>query len=462
MTEPTLQQRFDDEMGQLLGPDFPSDIALAVSGGGDSMAMLLLAHNWTHRFGVRLWVVTIDHGLRAESAAEATMVAEECAALGWPHATLRWHWDGQGNLMDAARRARLSLIDRWRRGIEHVLMAHTMDDVAETFLMRLKRGSGVDGLSAMKAKQRVQPHLASKSDMAAADVTMTEAPPIPTRRVAGVPAYSSGFELLRPCLNMRRGELRHYLKTLHGRWVDDPTNEDDSYDRPRIRMLLSVLEAEGLGAPTVAPTAHRMARAQQALRARAAQVWRDIGVEPWVNNTPTGDIVFDGTGFAEVEEDTQLRLLAGALQYVASAGYRPRATALEALLDRVLSGGAGTLSGCEVRSEGNAIRVFREYFAVSGENIIINRATVWDKRWRIVSNEFNGLEVRALGDEGWQQIQNRPADAPPYHAARSLPSVWKGDTLVACEALGLGTAHSIRLRPMGNPHRYFDRFMLSH
>jgi tRNA(Ile)-lysidine synthase len=92
--------------------------------------------------GVGLWVVTVDHGLRPESAEEAAMVAAECAALGHPHATLRWRWDGQGNLQDAARRARLALIDRWRRGIEHVLMAHTPDDVAETFLMRLARDRG--------------------------------------------------------------------------------------------------------------------------------------------------------------------------------------------------------------------------------------------------------------------------------------------------------------------------------
>jgi tRNA(Ile)-lysidine synthase len=82
VTDAPLAQRFAEAMGQLLGPDFPSDLGLAVSGGGDSMAMLYLAHNWTREYGVRLWVVTVDHGLRAESAAEADLVAEECAALG--------------------------------------------------------------------------------------------------------------------------------------------------------------------------------------------------------------------------------------------------------------------------------------------------------------------------------------------------------------------------------------------
>ena len=91
----SLAERFAGQMGQLLGPDFPKDIALAVSGGGDSMAMLVLAHDWARVWGVGLWVVTVDHGLRAESGAEAIMVADECAALDHPHATLRWHWDGR-------------------------------------------------------------------------------------------------------------------------------------------------------------------------------------------------------------------------------------------------------------------------------------------------------------------------------------------------------------------------------
>jgi tRNA(Ile)-lysidine synthetase-like protein len=154
----SLNDRFAARMGALLGPEFPTDIALAVSGGGDSMAMLALSHEWARQMGVRLWVVTVDHGLRPESAGEAAMVAAECAALGHPHATLRWRWDGQGNLQDAARRARLALIDRWRQGIAHVLMAHTQDDVAETFLMRLARGSGVEGLSAMAERRYVTPH----------------------------------------------------------------------------------------------------------------------------------------------------------------------------------------------------------------------------------------------------------------------------------------------------------------
>src|SRR6056297_1647345 len=316
-------------MGQLIGPAFPSDIALAVSGGGDSMAMLTLAHNWTRVWGVRLWVVTVDHGLRPESVSEATMVAEECAVLGWPHAVLTWHWDGQGNVMDAARRARLDLIDRWRGNVRHVLMAHTRDDVAETLLMRLLRGAGVEGLSAMAPRQEVFPDGTSRGEIAG------DLPP---------PGGGAGFNLIRPCLDMRRAELRHYLSVLRGRWVDDPTNVDPAYDRARLRALI---HEAGLDVDALADTANAMARSRNALRARAAQVWQQIGRE----DTGTGELSFVRDGFAAVERDTQMRLLAKGLQYVATAPHRPRGPAVEGLLDRVLSGGCGTLHGCDVRME---------------------------------------------------------------------------------------------------------------
>lgn len=432
----SLDQRFADAMGQLLGPDFPSDIGLAVSGGGDSMAMLYLAHNWAHRWGVRLHVCTVDHGLRAESAEEAAMVAEECAALGWPHATLHWHWEGAGNKMDAARRGRLRLIDEWRGVLGHVLLAHTQDDLAETFLMRLARGSGVEGLSAMSARHKVR-----------------------------LGSGRASYEILRPCLEMTRAELRHYLKTLKGRWVEDPSNDDPAYERVRMRQALPALAELGLGLETLSETAKRQARAREALRARAAQVWQGIGQEGCVADVPTGDILFDRNGFEAVERDTQLRLLAAALCWVATAEYRPRAEPLEALLERMLSGGGGTLHGCEARMEKGQLRVFREYKAVSDVTVPHATHQFWDGRWQVFASawhEAQGIEVRALGEEGWVQVQDKPDSCPPHQVARSLPALWQGDRLLACDALGFGPGHSTRLWPMGREMYGFKAFLMSH
>ena len=134
----------------------PPALGVAVSGGSESTALLIHLHDWAGPRGVALHAVTIDHGLRPEAAAEAAGVAALCARLAVPHDTLPWRWDGRGNLPDAARRGRQALISDWAaaRGIADVALGHTADDQAETLLMRLGRGSGVDGLAAMRPLRR--------------------------------------------------------------------------------------------------------------------------------------------------------------------------------------------------------------------------------------------------------------------------------------------------------------------
>ena len=267
--------------------------------------------------------------------------------------------------------------------------------------------------------------------------------------------------VLRPCLGMRRQALRHYLRTLGGRWVEDPSNDDGAYDRVRMRRLLAMLEAEGLGAETIAATATRMGRAREALAARAASVWTLAGREGRAGSAPTGEILLDRTAFAAVEADTQMRLLAGALQYVSSATYRPRAEATEALLDRLLSGGAGTLHGCEARSEGADIRIFREPEAVRTLTATVGDRAPWDRRWQVMHPDFIGLTIRALGEDGWAQAP-RADGLPPYRSARALPSIWDGTRLVACDALGLGPGSTTRLSAPGSRAGGFADFLLSH
>ena len=409
MTQASLEARFAARMGALLGPDFPTDIALAVSGGGDSMAMLALTHGWARVMGIRLHVVTIDHGLRKASAAEAAMVATECAALGHPHTTLHWHWDGTGNLQDAARAARLRLIDDWRGDIAHVLFAHTRDDQAETLLMRLARGSGVEGLSGMT----------------------------PLRQPPGC-----GFWQVRPLLDAPRADLRHYATTLRLPFVDDPSNDDPRFDRVRARRALAALADLGLTADGLAETARRMDRAREALAARAASVAETILRH---DDPATGQLVLDRDGFAATERDTQLRLLAAALQWVGGQPYRPRATALEGLIDRILGGAGGTLIGAQAAVARDTIRIFREYSAVRDIMAPTGPDHSWDGRWRIAGVPVDGFHTRAIGPDGWAQIAEKPAHAPPYEAALGLPAVFDGDRLIACAPLGHGPAHEARL-----------------
>lgn len=401
----TLAEHFAGQMGRLLGPDFPEKIALAVSGGGDSMAMLALAHEWARVFGVGLHVVTVDHGLRQGSADEAMMVAGECATLGHPHTTLNWHWDGAGNLQDAARRARLSLINAWRGDISHVLFAHTQDDVAETFLMRLARGSGVEGLSAMADKRLVH----------------------------------GSFHIIRPLLDVSRADLRHHIDTLKVPYVNDPSNEDPRFDRVRARAALREI---GIDVDTLAATANRLSHASDALRVRAASVAERI-----IRADDDGTLHIDRDGFALIERDTQRRLMAAALSWVSSAPYRPRASALEGLLDRVLSGGGGTLHGAEVCVEGETFTIFRELNALRDMARAPDRQ-LWDGRWLVLGKDIDGLTIRALGPDGWAQLPKDTRSDLNFRVAQTLPALFDAARLAAFAPAKFGLEHMLNFNPI--------------
>jgi len=182
----------------IFASDPPKHIGIAVSGGGDSMALLHLAQDWANAQNVTLCAITIDHDLRENSADEAARVAQWCADMGVAHHVKVWRdWDHTGNLQDAARQARYRIINEWRGDIQHILIGHTLDDQAETLLLRLKRGSGVDGMTGMKP----------------------------------VAHHPSGMMLIRPLLNILRQDLRDYLGEIDQPWCDDPSNENTAFDR---------------------------------------------------------------------------------------------------------------------------------------------------------------------------------------------------------------------------------------
>lgn len=440
--DPDLPQRFDDQMGQLLGPDFPTELAVAVSGGGDSMALLDLSHRWARRMGVRLWCVTVDHGLRAESADEAALVGRVCSELDVPHTLLRWRgWDGRGNLQEAAREARLALIDRWRGVIRHVLMAHTRDDLAETFLIRLKRGSGVEGLSGMAAVREVW-GAARPDHRVAGDIDG----PVPEQslHLKGADVRPPAFKLVRPLLEERRETLRAHLRFYQTPWVEDPSNEDAAFDRVRMRRLIQSLETEGLGVDRLASTARAQARARGALQARAAEVAKRVRVR----DLGTGDVLFDREGLGAIEAETQLRLMAEGLRVVGSAFQRPRLAALERALDIALSGGRSTLAGCVIMADGALIRVCREYAAVQDLVVSVADRILWDQRWQISGDAISAYQIRALGAAGVAQLPERP-DGRPFISLIAQPAIFDGDRLIAYYGAGFGPGYSAHATSQG-------------
>jgi tRNA(Ile)-lysidine synthase len=192
-------------------------VAVAVSGGPDSLALMLLADRWARRHGGVAWGLTVDHGLRPESAAETRVVAGWLAARNIPHETLTWDAAKPASgIQEAAREARYRLLAEWcrRRGVLHLLTAHHREDQAETYLIRRRAGSGPDGLAAMSAARELP-----------------------------------GCRLVRPLLAVPRARLGALLAAEGQPFLSDPSNANPAFERSRLRQIevvpLSCTAGEG-------------------------------------------------------------------------------------------------------------------------------------------------------------------------------------------------------------------------
>ena len=286
-------------------------VVLAVSGGPDSVALMWLASRWRRALkrGPRLIAVTIDHGLRKEAAREAHDVKRLAGTLGIEHRTLRWQGaKPKTGVPAAAREARYRLLARAARasGATHVATAHTRDDQAETFLMRLLRGSGVSGLSAM-----------------------------------AVETERDGVRLARPLLEISKAELIATLEAAGIAFADDPSNRDPAFTRPRLRALMPLLAEEGADARTLARLASRFARADAAVELLADGAERYLSLTD--RSASRGG--YDARMFAGLPEEIRLRLLKRAIDRHGHEGPAElgKIEALLAALDRAIADGQSRL-----------------------------------------------------------------------------------------------------------------------
>jgi len=244
-------------------------LVLAVSGGPDSTALMVLAARWRKslRKGPDLIAITVDHGLRAAAKREARDVAALAKALGIAHRTLRWQGaKPKTGIPQAAREARYRLLaDAARKaGASHVLTAHTLDDQAETVLIRMSRGSGITGLSAMR-RASVIPGDAESVDP---ESILRGAGGLDAGRAALRPRPgTTGLLLVRPFLDIPKVRLIATLAKAKIAYADDPTNRDAAFTRVRLRGLMPELAAEGLDARRLSVLARRLRRADDAIEA---------------------------------------------------------------------------------------------------------------------------------------------------------------------------------------------------
>ena len=263
-------------------------LGLAVSGGPDSLALLLLAHAGLPG---RVAAATVDHGLRTESAAEAAMVAQICRAFGVEHAVLPVTL-APGNVQSQARSARYAALAEWagEAGLAALATAHHADDQAETLLLRLNRGSGVAGLAGVRTRGLVP---------------------------------GTSLPLLRPLLGFRRTELAEVVAAAGLEPANDPSNEDDRFDRARLRKNL--IGVAGLEVPSLAASAAHLADADAALDWAAQREWSEC-----VIRAPMGL-----TYRPEAPRAVALRVIGRIVREL--DGEEPRGSAIARLFDSLLA-----------------------------------------------------------------------------------------------------------------------------
>jgi tRNA(Ile)-lysidine synthase len=386
-----------------------SRLALAVSGGPDSVALMHLAARWRAGLarGPRLSVLTVDHGIRPESRAEAEFVARLAAELGLPHVVLTWEAQDAkaGRLQERARTARYDLMADYchANDIPALVTAHTLDDQAETFLMRLKRGSGLDGLAAIPEQ-----------------------------------GEWSGIAVLRPLLDTPKARLVATLVAGGVEYVSDPSNLDRRFERARMRASADTLAALGLTSEAIALSARRLRRAREALDSAAGDF-----LDAHSETSDAGYALVDPQALASAPAEIALRAL-GQLIGLVGGGETPLQLAkLEALLDalRAHPGKTHTLGRCRIGAVKGRLGIFRE---VRGEGLPValirpGEKTLWDNRFRIElgAGEAEPIMVRALGESGMRALRER-ADLPPWLpplAGRALPACWRGEDLLGLPLL---------------------------
>jgi tRNA(Ile)-lysidine synthase len=386
--------------------------SLAVSGGSDSTALMLLFADWVRSEGREVeghTVLTVDHRLRPESASEAQSVAAQAEALGFSHAVLTWDEPKPSSgLQAAAREARYRLMREYLReyDVRTLLTAHTLDDQAETVLMRLARGSGLDGLSAM-------------APVAAIGDARDPRP----------------LEIVRPLLDVPKARLRATLKMRGIAWAEDSSNQSLAFERVRLRAAREHLHALGLTETMLASSARRLRRAREAVSDLADRYFSPAASV--VHIDPCGFFRLDRARMPAASE-IFLRVLGRCIALAGGSNERVPLAKLETIVAALHEGGGSgtwTLARAMVTASADAIEVEREPGREPLPRLVLRAGgeALWDGRFRVgVSKDLIGeFEVRVLEAQGLAELRSRGACLEPSRRVRLAPSFWSGGELRA-------------------------------
>lgn len=369
----------------------PGRLGVAVSGGSDSVALACLMA----RLGRELVILTVDHGLRRESAREVLAVRVLGKRLGIPVHVMTPESSPAGSIQAWARQARYQLFAEAsaRLNLSAVATGHTLDDQAETFLLRLGRGSGVRGLSAMQPR---------------------------TRR--------GDLTLIRPLLGARREALRAFLSTHGERWFDDPTNEDPAFARTRVRRRLPELADIGLTPERLAATAQHLSRAAEVIDSAVAALLSARTIDR------AGAVSLPLPPYRAAHEEVRLRTLSELIQMAGGKPYGPDLRALAAA-DRAVSSGVNhTLGRALLAVDGDRLILWREDRDVVPVRVGPGETIDFDGRFTVTAAiDAERMTVAGLGPA-------RAAALPPVAhrgAMATVPAIFDSETFVAAPTLGI-------------------------
>ncbi len=422
--DPVSKEEFASLMEAFAPFEATPHIAVAVSGGPDSMGLCLLCDRWARDRGGRVTALSVDHGLRGASAGEVRRVGRWMGNLGIGHETLIWPGDKPSSgIQAAARRARYKLMNDWCRdaGVLHLLLGHHRRDQAETFLMRLGRGSGPDGLAAMPAIVETAPG-----------------------------------RLLRPVLGLAPERLKSVVIERGQDWIEDPSNHDPAYMRARVRAALPDLDRAGVTVGGLAASSARMGRVRAALNQAASTL---IARAAFIH--PAGFAQVDGRLLAAAPQEVSIRALRKLLMAVGGRAYGPGTDKLERLHGTILKADAntaGTLSRCRVVPgrtgflDPDGFLICRERRGLPAPvKVHGGEAQRWDRRFFItIKGRADGAVLTPLGPDGWRDVLNaRPEmgnNRVPAIVRPTLPALFDERGVVSVPHVGFVSERSFGLK----------------
>jgi tRNA(Ile)-lysidine synthase len=408
-------------------PPLAPKIAVAVSGGPDSMALAFCLKRWTQRDVIAL---IVDHCLRAESECEAALVKTRLEHLGLHAEILKWdHTPVTGRLHEKARTARYRLLtDACRQhGVTDLLFAHHREDQAETILMRLAKGSGIDGLSGIASQRQ-----------------------------------HDTIRILRPFLTVSKRSLIATCTEANIATVTDPSNSSDKFARGRLRTIMPLLANEGMTVDNLIELGNRAAEANDALDFYATTLLNHA------SQTQLGGTVrLTRSALRDVPRATALRALCSCLRWVHPGDYPPERTAVASLLDAALSHTPiiRSLYGCLASLSENHLMLLREPSAATEITPLSKgECILWDRRWHITRTPFAASQpneatiptmIRALGNPPHDFLDQLAPDLrhriPQGRVRATLPALWQRNTLCAIPSFAENSAFRLNYRKQSFP-----------